>query len=300
MEDFYGIKELYNVDIRALRPIDIGSKRFDTNESILSFKTAELARVDENKKFVSANGGYHNPALVNWEVDKEIKFGITHGVLSPKSWSILSNSKLFNPKTKSVPYQEELDVIEDSEYCFCNLKFIPNACLELMGVQGNPNNEPMPMGRRPELMLKPLPPSKEKYIFCYDYETGERIRNFDICGNRIFLKSSNYRKVFVDYTFDYNGGIELISIGNRLNNGFFRLTATMTNKSEISGEVNTTLLEIPKLKFQSSLSIQLGKNCDNSVVSDFFFVGYPDEDRKDKQKTAIITFLDSELTGDYI
>ena len=25
-----------------------------------------------------------------------------------------------------------------------------------------------------------------------------------------------------------------------------------------------------------------------------------DEDRKDKQKTAIITFLDSELTGDYI
>lgn len=64
----------------------------------------------------------------------------------------------------------------------------------------------------------------------------------------------------------------------------------MSNKSEISGEVNTTLLEIPKLRFQSSLSIQLGKNCDNSVVSDFFFVGYPDEDRKDKQKQLLLLF----------
>lgn len=300
MEEFYGIKELYNVDIRTLRTIDIGCKRYDTNESILSFKTAELARVEENKNYKVAHGGYHDVPLVNWEVDKEMRFGITHGVLNPKSWAILSNSKLFDSKKKSIPYQEEVDVIEDSEYCFCNLKFIPNACTVLMGVQGNPNNEPMPMGRRPELMLKPLPPSKDKYIFCYDYYTGERIRDFDICGNRIFLKNTKYRKVFIDYTFDYTGAVELLSIGNRLNNGFFKLTATMSSKNETTGEVSTTLLEIPKIKFQSSLSIQLGKSCENSVVSDFFFVGYPDDDRRDKQKTAIITFLDSELTGDYI
>jgi hypothetical protein len=36
------------------------------------------------------------------------------------------------------------------------------------------------MGRRPELMLKPLPPSKTKWIFIYDEETGKRIRDFEI------------------------------------------------------------------------------------------------------------------------
>ena len=53
------------------------------NEAILVFKTAELAQINENKTNVSAKGGYHNPALINWETDKEINFGITHGILSP-------------------------------------------------------------------------------------------------------------------------------------------------------------------------------------------------------------------------
>jgi len=34
------------------------------------------------------------------------------------------------------------------------------------------------MGRRPELMLKPLPPSKKRWIFCYEGETGLPIREF--------------------------------------------------------------------------------------------------------------------------
>jgi hypothetical protein len=37
-----------------------------------------------------------------------------------------------------------------------------------MGAQGNPDMEPLPMGRRPDLLLKPLPPSKTKWIFVYD------------------------------------------------------------------------------------------------------------------------------------
>ena len=36
------------------------------------------------------------------------------------------------------------------------------------------------MGRREELLLKPLPPSNTKWIFCYDVDTGERIREFEI------------------------------------------------------------------------------------------------------------------------
>ena len=47
--------------------------------------------------------------------------------------------------------------------------------------------------------------------------------------------------------------------------------------------------------------MKLGKSYDASVVSDFFFIGYPDESRRrEEQLIAKITFLDTELTGDYI
>ena len=115
------------------------------------------------------------------------------------------------------------------------------------------------MGRRPELMLKPLPPSKTKWIFIYDMETGRRIREFEIYQNRIFFRE-DVRKVAIDYTFDCEDKIRVIEVGNRLLNGFLRLTGKMSVKDEKSGEVTTVILEMPKIKLSSSLSIALGKN----------------------------------------
>lgn len=300
MDRFSGMKELYDVSLRLNAPLEIGNKKYDINESILNFKTAEIAQIDETKKNVQARGGYHNNPLVNWEIDKEMNFAISNGVLSPTSWSLLSNSKLKEPVIKSVQYNEELHVIEEGEYCYVDLKYYPNSCNQLMGIQPNPELEPMPMGRRPELMLKPLPPSKTKWIFIYDIETGKRIRDFEIYRNRIYFKE-NIRRVEIDYTFNYEDKIRTIEVGNRLLNGFLRLTGKMSVKDEKSGEVTTAILEMPKIKLSSSLSMRLGKNYEQSSVSDFFFVGYPDESRRrEEQSLAYVTFLDRELTGDYI
>ena len=43
MENFGGVKELYDLTLRTNRPIVIGDKKFDINEAILSFKKAEIA-----------------------------------------------------------------------------------------------------------------------------------------------------------------------------------------------------------------------------------------------------------------
>ena len=105
----------------------------------------------------------------------------------------------------------------------------------------------------------------------------------------------------MDYTFEYEDKIKVIKVGDRLFNGFLSLTGKMSVKDEISGEVTTAILEIPKIKLSSNLSMRLGKNYDSSTVSDFFFTGYPDENvRREKQSVCKITFLDKELTGDYI
>ena len=194
LDNFAGMKEMYDVSLRLTRPLEIGGKKYNTNEAILTFKQVEIAQIQEQKRTAQARGGYHNSPLINWEIDKEATFAITNGVLSPTSWALLSNSQIKEPNIKSVCYSEELDCIEDEKYCYVELKYKPNCCNIKLGAQPNPDNEPMPMGRREELMLKPLPPSQTKWIFCYDMETGLPIREFQIYGNKLFFQKP-YRKV---------------------------------------------------------------------------------------------------------
>lgn len=298
-DNFVGIKELYDVNLRLLSPLEIGDRKYDINESVLSFARAEVAQIQENKRTVSARGGYHNSPLINWEIDREMSFAITHGVLSPISYALLSNSKLKEPKFKSIPFSEKVLTTMDRDYLYFDLKYSPNAIPQL-GAQENPNLEPLPMGRRPELMLKPLPPSKTRWIFIYDAQNGKKIHNFKICGNRIYL-FEDANEVIVDYTFACEDKVRIVEVGNRLLNGFLRLEGKMSIKDEKSGEVTTGILEMPKIKLSSSLKMTLGKNYDNSTVSDFYFTGYPDEsDRREDRSIAKIGFMSTELTGDYI
>lgn len=300
MDNLVGIKEMFDINIRLNQPLEIGKRKYDINETILSFDRAEIAQVQEQKKHKAARGGYNNNLLIDWETDTQSTFSITHGVLSPSTWAVLSNSKLNEGRFKSVSFKEQVDVIEDidNDCWFCLLKYIPNHVDGEWGLQGNPDNEPMPMGRKPWLPLKPLPPSKDKYIFCYDMDTGYRIMKFEVIGNKIVFKG-DHRKVMVDYTFDYEDKITELDVGNRLFNGFLNLTAKMTAKDYFTGEPRTAILEIPRLKINSSLAMRLGSNYDVPVVSDFYFIGYPEEGRLDN-KIFRLTFLNTDLTGDYI
>ncbi len=300
MDNLVGMKEMYDINIRLNQPLEIGGRKYDINETILSFERADLAQVQENKEHKQARGGYNNNLLINWETDKEVSFAITHGILSPNTWAILSNSKLNKKGAQSIPYKEQLDVIEDDDYWFVNLKYTPNATEGKWGLQGNPENEQMPMGRREWLPLKPLPPAKDKFIFCYDMETGNRIMKFEIFGNRIIFRGE-HRKVMVDYTFDYIDEIVQLDVGNRLFNGFLNLTAKTTVKDYFTGEPRTAILEIPRLRLASTIAMKLGTAYDNPVVSDFFFVGYPQEGQQAEMNSVCkLTFLNKELTGDYL
>lgn len=300
MNDLAGMKEMYDINIRLNQPLEIGKRKYDINETILSFERAEISQMKENKTHKQARGGYNNNLLIDWETDKETTFAITHGVLSPTSWAILSNSKLKNKTVKSVSYKEQLDVIEDKDTWIVILKYIPNHVNETWGIQGNPCNESLPMGRKPWLPLKPLPPQHDRFIFCYDMETGARIMNFDICRNQIIFHGE-HRKVMVDYTFDYIDDILELGIGNRLFNGFLNLTGKITVKDYFTGEPRTAILEIPRLKMNSSLAMNLGTAYENPVVSDFYFTGYPQEGRLAEQNEICkLTFLKHELTGDYV
>ena len=82
-------------------------------------------------------------------------------------------------------------------------------------------------------------------------------------------------------------------------NGFDSLSGKVSTKAYKNGDVTTGIINIPKIKINNSLSMQLGTDVDYSVVSDFNFVGYNDDEvRRDKRKTFEIMFLNRELTGE--
>lgn len=83
--------------------------------------------------------------------------------------------------------------------------------------------------------------------------------------------------------------------------GFLNLTGKITTKDYLTGEPKTAVIELPKIKIQSNLSMKLGSAYGSPVVSDFFFTGYPKEGRRAEDESIFnITFLNSELTGDYV
>lgn len=300
MDEWGGAKELYDIKIKLNQPLDINDRHYDINETILSFDKAEIAQMQQGKSRHRANGGFNNNLLIEWETDREMSFLISHGVLSATSWALLSNSKIKEEKKKSVSYDEIVPVIEQDDYWYCLLKYIPNHNLINFGIQGNPDGESLPMGRREWLPLKPLPPQKDRYIFCYDADTGKKIEKFEIKGNMIIFKAE-HKNVIVDYTFDYINNVLTLDIGNRLLKGFLKLTAKMTIKDYLTGEPRTAILSMPRIKLQSNLIANLGLGFDCATVSDFAFIGYPDEGRLDEQTSVCsLTFLPTELTGDYL
>ena len=81
LDNFSGMKEMYDISIRLNNPIEFNGKKFDTNETLFMFDKAEIANIDERKTETQAKGGYHNIPLINWEVDKEMRFALNNYIM---------------------------------------------------------------------------------------------------------------------------------------------------------------------------------------------------------------------------
>lgn len=298
MENF-GAKEMYDISLRTNSSIEFNGKKYEVNEEVLSFDRAEICQISEIKSRQSANGGFHNNPLIFWENDKQVQFGISNGVLNINSWILLSNSVSKLNCRKSIPYKEIISLIENETASVGQIKYQPNNLFNL-GAQENPNLEQLPIGRQMELKLKPLPPKMNKYIFCYDCETGEKIKDFVVYNGNIYL-DKKYKKVFLDYTYTHNGDIKTLNIGNQLFKNSLNLTGKIDIKNEKTGLIQTVLIEIPEIRLNSNLVLNLGKTCEYSTVSDFLFTGYPDTNcRRDEQYIFKLTFLDTVLNEEYL
>lgn len=81
-------------------------------------------------------------------------------------------------------------------------------------------------------------------------------------------------EVIVNYTFNYINSVFDYKIGQKLINGFVELEGRTRVKDDVSGQVVTGIIKIPKLKLLSELSVRLGDQA-SPVVGRFQAMGVP-------------------------
>lgn len=262
MEDYFGIKELYDVSLRCTYPVEINGREYLENESIIKFDKIQLAPLTEGKTRVYASGGYGNERLVDWEDTKEITFILSEGVISKIGLALLSNSKLVKKEKGEIIYVPFNEALETDEFGKTKTKY------------------------------KPV---KNNTLFIYDGHNGEKIDKYVIEDNNITIDLP-FRDIIIDYNFEYTKEAEVLSVGRRLINGYLKLDGKMRLKDDSSGHIKTGIIEIPKVKLMSDLSMRLGKDA-SPYVYQFQLAGLPVGARGNQYVCKII-MLDNEIDSD--
>lgn len=256
-----GMKELYQVALKATSDMKIGNREIKSGEPITTFEKIQFGGITEVKENVSATGGYGNQAWVTWSSTKEVKFDFTQGVFSAVDLALLGNSYIERETNVLVPMVEDLNVNE-------------------------------------QLEVRTKYPPIEDGFYIYADESGKRLDDYAINENVITLNGVQpYSNVKVLYNFDYSLGVRNIIIGRTLIKGFLELSGKTRLKDDETGQEVTGIIKIPRLKLESDLSIILGKNVP-PVVASFHTIGYP-VGSKGNERVMELILLNDDIDSDF-
>ena len=260
MTNELGFKELYSVSLKATYPIEVGGNKIEIGETVASFDRIQIANFQEIKTSTSARGGFDNRAHIFWEATKEIKINFTQGVFSKTQLSLMTNAQLIdNLGDEIVPInaREEYESDETGK-------------IEIGRILRDP-------------------------VFVYDKATGKKITNWTRADDIIYL-NEQYREVIVDYWYEYNNGCQTLCVGKPLTTGFLSLIGKMRIKDDVTGQVKTGIIMIPKLRLMSDLSMRVGSDA-IPQVGRLDAVAVP-EGGRGQSKIMEIIFLNDDIDAD--
>ena len=260
MEYEFSLKELYDVFLKTTYPMEIAGKQFEKGEALCVFDKIQIANFNENKEVVTAHGGYQDRDRVFWETTKDVELIFSQGIFNELQFALLCNSRI-------------IKTVQDSSIKIPIREFL----------ESDENNE---------LTLSKVPCGE---VFFYNKETSERLE-LQLVEEKTYLAPTAFLEIICDYYYDYNDNARIVTIGDHLITGFLRLEGKTRVKDDITGKTRTGIIEIPKLKLMSGLSMRLGKNA-NPVVANFRTLLVPDGTGR-KSSVMNIFFLDNDVDSD--
>lgn len=248
-DQYFGMKELYQVKLRAAERMFIGSKQVDKGEPVTYFDHIQIANVSETVVPVTARGGRNNDALVIWEDRKEVNFRMSMGVLSDIGFALLTNAKIMDKRPDILP-------MSVSEKIEINDKGIAT-------------------------LLNHIPLEHKDYpIFCFIYENKllqKKIKPLSIDyenGTLQFDGSLAGQTVMIDYYYNYKKDSSIYVLERNKFEGMFELEGKYYRKGEVDGINRTTLFKLPKVRIISNLNIVLGETV-SPMLSSFNIIATP-------------------------
>lgn len=262
MENEFGLKELYDLTLKATYPIEMAGRIFEPGEIIARFDKIQLANFKEVTSRVSARGGFDNRAHVIWENPKEIQLNFTQGIFSTRQFALLSNAQLVQENLEQgilIPshYKGESD---ENGKIFIGKTNITN-------------------------------------VFVYNAKTFEKIKPLiqDLEKGELVIDQT-FLEVEIDFDYYYQNGGTSCVLGRKLIQGYLQLEGKSRVKDDITGKTRTAILRIPRLKLVSDLTMRLGREA-TPVLANFSAVGLPTGERGNKQIMELL-FLNDDIDAD--
>jgi len=280
IDQYFGVKELYEVVLKAKVPMQFGSRRLEEGEPVLYFENVSISMLSERNSPIMARGGWSNMPRVIWEDRSEVTFSLTEGVMSSISMGILLSANMTEKQegtSIAVPMREgpfELDL----DNCFIL------------------NHMPI------------LPPRKKVFIYEYERDVGQKkvygeiVQNIhNIAGEeipRIRVKEADATKHYmVDYYYEYKDEALIYLIQKERFNGLFTLEGKFYSKDENDGLNYTNLIYMPKVRVVSDINLRLGERAD-PTTSVFNIVGMPEKTDDSNNLIVRITRLNQDIDAD--
>jgi len=276
-DEYSGIKELYEVVLKAKVPMQFGDRMLEAGEPVLYFENVKMAVLTESSNPIMARGGWANMPLVVWEDRSEVVFRMTEGVVSAISMGILLSAHMVSkPK-------EEILLVPKREGPF-NLD--ENDCFQL---------QHMPI----------FPPERKIFIYEYDRDVGQRkvygevveVKT-DLLGEKIpiiHVKDADVTKTYIaDYYYKYASEALIYLIQKDRFNGLFTLEGKFYSKDENDGLDYTNLIYMPKVRVVSDINLRLGERAD-PTTSVFNIVGMPEKTDDSNNLIMKITRLSEDI-----
>ena len=268
-DQYFGMKELYQVKLKAADRMIIGNRQVEKGEPVTYFDHIQIANIAENVVPVAAKGGRNNDSLVIWEDRKEVTFRMSMGVLSDIGFALLTNARIMNEQPDILPIgvSEKIELDDKGRAILLNHtpiqhKDYPIFCFLYEN----------------KLLQKKVVP------IAIDYENAEL--QFD--------ESLADQTVMIDYYYNYKKGSSIYILERNKFEGMFELEGKFYRKGEMDGVNRTTLFKLPKVRIISNLNVTLGEIA-SPAVSSFNIIATPQRTQWSEYSVAEFYNLDEDV-----
>ena len=265
-DEYFGVKDLYEVVLKAKSPMKFGERQLEAEEPVLYFEKIKISSLTEQNKPVLARGGWLNMPQVVWEDRSEVQFSLSEGVLSNISMGILLSAHV----TYKAPQIEQLVSKREGPYD--------------------------PVQHRIFIEHWPVSVDKKKtFIYEYDRDVAQK----KIYGKRIYgeqdpwdnsierpcielyedkdltILADDSKQYIIDYYYEYLDEALIYAVQKERFNGLFTLEGKFYSKDETDGFKYTNLIYMPKVRVVSDINLRLGERADPTVAT-FHIIGLPE------------------------